>query len=169
MAARKLATARAYPEAGTVSYLHCPTCQCAYNVVREVACPRCGIRTGKPTHPTDEIITATDALLRAIARATPEQVTAAEAALDDLQPRAVGSGLIPTRDLVAPGGRVLRAVRASLAPPPGPDGHPDGHRALLTTVALALLARVATRPVPRMPRIHGWAARARRFVARATA
>jgi hypothetical protein len=146
-----------------VSYLHCPTCQCAYNVAREAACPRCGIRPGKPANPTDEIIAATDALVRAISRATPDQVAAAEVALDDLPPMATGSGLIPTRDLVAPGGRVLRAVRATLAPTP-PD--PDGHRALLTTVALALLARVAT---PQLPRMQRWAARARRFVARATA
>ena len=145
-----------------MSYLHCPTCHCAYNVAREVACPRCGIRPGKPADPTDEIIAATDALVRAIARATPDQVSAAEVALDDLPPPALGSGLIPTRDLVAPGGRVLRAVRATLAP----AADPEGHRALLTTVALALLARVAT---PAVPRIQGWATRARRFVARATA
>jgi len=146
-----------------VSYLHCPTCQCAYNVAREVACPRCGIRPGKPASATDEIIAATDALVRAIARATPDQVAAAETALDDLPPMATGSGLIPTRDLIAPGGRVLRAVRAALAPSPDPHGH----RALLTTMALALLARVASPPP--MPRVMGWAARARRFVARATA
>ena len=144
-----------------MSYLHCPTCQCAYNVAREAHCPRCGIRPVVAANPTDEIITATDALVRALARATPDQISAAEAALDDLPPMATGSGLIPTRDLVAPGGRVLRAVRAALTP----AADPHGHRALLTTMALALLARVATPP----PRIQGWAARARRVVARATA
>ncbi|MBA3498959.1 MAG: hypothetical protein H0T65_01215, partial [Deltaproteobacteria bacterium] len=53
-----------------MSYLHCPTCACAYNVAREPACPRCGIRAGTPADPTNDIISAVEQLARAMARAT---------------------------------------------------------------------------------------------------
>ena len=167
-----------------MSYLHCPTCQCAYNVAREVACPRCGVRPGTPADPTEDVVAATDALLRAIARATPDQLVAAESTLER-RPRlalpavsaavsggtAAGAMPIPRADgsgpiAMPPRGRpvaILRAVRAALAPPPRNN---DATRALMTTVALALLTRIATPP---LPRVRSWAQRARAFVARATA
>ena len=41
-----------------MSYLHCPTCHCAYNLAREPACPTCGLRPGVPADPTEAVVAA---------------------------------------------------------------------------------------------------------------
>lgn len=96
-----------------MSYLHCPTCACAYNVAREPACPRCGIRAGTPADPTDDVIHAVEMLARAMARATPIELVAAQAVLDrrDAQLALPAPGK-PT----GPSPQLLRAVRAALDP-----------------------------------------------------
>jgi hypothetical protein len=115
-----------------VSYLHCPRCQHAYNVATQPACPYC------VTDPTDDVAEAADRLARALARATPDQVAAAEARLTE-------------------GSSILRALRAPVANP---------SQAILATVAIALLARLA--PPARTPRrvIAAFGSRARALLAR---
>jgi hypothetical protein len=108
-----------------VSYLHCPTCQHAYNLAREPACPRCHATAHAaaaptpvralappPLSPTAEIVACAVALARALRRATPAERDAARASL----------GL----------------VRAALAPPPRMLRRPT----LLAAAVVSLLARV---------------------------
>ena len=101
-----------------MSYLHCPTCACAYNVAREPACPHCGIRAGTPADPTDDVIHAVEMLARAMARATPIELVTAQAVLDrrDAQLALPAPGK-PT----GPSPQLLRAVRAALDPTPEPE------------------------------------------------
>lgn len=131
-----------------MSYLHCPTCRCAYNVAIQAACPRCGVRPGTPIDPTADVVAAAEQLARAVARATPSELAAAEAVLDGRSSQRALSAGGPT---AAPPPSILRAVRAALAPasPVVPAGS-RAHQALLTTVVLALLTRIAARPAARL-------------------
>jgi len=128
-----------------MSYLHCPTCHCAYNVAKQAACPTCGVRAGAPLDPTDDVVAAAEQLARAVARATPAQLAAAQAALAmrEAQKPLPAPSAIPTTAT-----SFLRAVRAALAPSPHVVTGPAS-KALLTTVALALLTR--------LPRPRAWA------------
>lgn len=63
-------------------YLHCPTCQRAYNVASQPMCPNCGIQPGAPLDPVLGIVAAAEQLTRAIARASPEEIATAEATLN---------------------------------------------------------------------------------------
>ena len=141
-----------------MSYLHCPTCACAYNVAREPACPRCGIRAGTPADPTDDIISAVEQLARAMARATPIELVAAQSILDR---RDAQLALPAPGQPAAPSPQLLRAVRAALAPPPpasnaNPVVSGRAQQALLTTVVLALLTRLP-RPRPVYAPVRAWA------------
>lgn len=132
-----------------MSYLHCPSCQCAYNVAKQAACPTCGVRAGAPTDPTEDVIAAAEQLARAVARATPVQLATAQAelAMRDAQKALPAPSMLP-----AAASSILRAVRAALAPPPAASPHVvSGHaqKALLTTVVIALLTR--------LPRPRAWA------------
>ncbi len=135
-----------------MSYLHCPTCQCAYNVAKQAACPTCGIRAGAPTDPTDAVVAAAEQLAHAVARATPVQLAQAQAelAIRDANRAVPAPSAIP---LAAPS--ILRAIRTALAPPPAAPHVVTGraHQALLTSVVLALLTRI---PRPR-PAVRAWA------------
>lgn len=130
-----------------MSYLHCPTCSCAYNVSDQPACPRCGIRAGAPEDPTDDVVAAVEQLARAMARATPSQIAAAEAMLDAHTAQlALPASTGDRASAAAPTPTLLRAVRAALSPPPAvPAASPD-HPPSLTTVVLELLARLAATP-----------------------
>lgn len=103
-----------------MSYLHCPTCQRAYNVANLAACPACGVRVGAPADPVDDIVTMAEQLRRAVARATPEQLEAARVRL--------GSPALPETPDSRP--------RALLGP---------GTQTLLAAVVVALLARLPRR------------------------
>ena len=131
-----------------MSYLHCPTCQCAYNVAKQAACPSCGVRAGAPTDPTEDVIAAAEQLARAVARATPVQLAAAQA---ELAMRDAVKALPAPSRLPAAATSILRAVRAALAPPPPPVSphvvSGRAHKALLTGVVIALLTRL---PRPRV-------------------
>ena len=131
-----------------MSYLHCPSCQCAYNVAKQAACPTCGVRAGAPTDPTEDVIAAAEQLARAVARATPVQLATAQAelAMRDAQKALPAPSMLP-----AAASSILRAVRAALAPPPPAPHVVSGHaqKALLTTVVIALLTR--------LPRPRAWA------------
>jgi hypothetical protein len=66
------------------SYVHCPTCQRAYDVAREPSCPRCrkpANAAASTADPVADIILAATQLARAIARATPTERLAARASL----------------------------------------------------------------------------------------
>lgn len=130
-----------------MSYLHCPTCHCAYNVAKQAACPTCGVRAGAPTDPTEDVVAAAEQLARAVARATPVQLAAAQA---ELAMRDAQKALPLPSALPAAASSIMRAVRAALAPPPAVSPHVvTGQKALLATIALALLTR--------LPRPRAWA------------
>lgn len=59
-----------------MSYLHCPTCSHAFNLAVTSQCPVCPV-PATLVDPTEDIVAATDALVRAMARATPAQRDAA--------------------------------------------------------------------------------------------
>ncbi|MBA3456811.1 MAG: hypothetical protein H0T42_27225, partial [Deltaproteobacteria bacterium] len=98
-----------------MSYLHCPTCQCAYNVANQAACPRCGVRAGAPLDPTEDVIAAAEQLARAVGRATPVQLAQAQA---ELAMRDANRALPAPDALRTTAPSLLRAVRAALAPAP---------------------------------------------------
>ncbi len=131
-----------------MSYLHCPTCQCAYNVAKQAACPACGIRAGAPLDPSEAVVAAAEQLARAVARATPVQLAAAQA---ELAMREAVKALPAPSALPAAATSILRAVRHAIAPPAVSPHVVSGHaqKALLTTVVLALLTR--------LPRPRAWA------------
>jgi len=145
-----------------MSYLHCPTCQCAYNVATLAACPRCGVRAGAPLDPTEDVVAAAEQLARAVGRATPVQLAQAQAelAMRDANRALPAPGALPT---TAPS--LLRAVRAALAPAaPTSNANPvvtgRAQHALLTTVVLALITRLPRRlpsPRPVYAPVRAWA------------
>ena len=146
-----------------MSYLHCPTCACAYNVAREPACPRCGIRPGTPVDPTADIVSAVEQLARAMARATPIEIIAAQSQLDA---RNSQLALPAPGQTGGPSPSLLRAVRAALEPDAPThrlfDGIPAELRARWRTALDAMLARLA----PRLPAMTGTRSRVARVTAR---
>ncbi len=140
-----------------MSYLHCPTCQCAYNVANQAACPRCGVRAGAPTDPTEDVVAAAEQLARAVARATPVQLAQAQA---ELAVRDATRVLPAPGDLYKTSPSIMRAVRAALAPAVPKPVHAEpvvtgrAQQALLSTVVLALLTRL---PRPRPIAVRAWA------------
>jgi hypothetical protein len=145
-------------EPGQVSYLHCPRCAHAFNLATQPACPGCGTRPGAPADAAEDVIAAWEQLARAISRATPEQLASAEARLGSSGGlvRAARPALVPqviVRSRLAEG-----AVEdASIKPAPAP-----GRTALLATVAIALLTRLARRPLRQRARalLDAWPGRA---------
>jgi len=130
-----------------MSYLHCPTCQHAYNVAVYSACPFC------PVHATvvdasADIVTAAEQLARALARASTAERDAAVARMDHLALPAPGSG--PVRTAEAAPEATLRQIRTILLPPPPPPAPP---KPLLVQVALAVLTRIEAR-VESRPRLR---------------
>ncbi len=64
-----------------MSYLHCPTCKCAYNIAVLAQCPNCPVPASE-VDPTEDIVVAAEQLARAMARATPLERQAAVARMD---------------------------------------------------------------------------------------
>ena len=140
-----------------MSYLHCPTCQCAYNVATQAACPRCGVRAGAPLDPTEDVIAAAEQLARAVGRATPVELARAQA---ELAMRDANRALPAPDKLRMTAPFLLRAVRAALAPAPVSNANPvvpPGQQALLTTVVLALLTRLPRRRPAVYAPVRAWA------------
>jgi hypothetical protein len=112
-----------------MSYLHCPTCRCAYNLATQPTCPSCGIRPGTPTGPVEAIVEAAEQLAKALGRANPIQLAKARAEL-------AARGLV----------KAVRAVLPSQLPVPVPKAiepvMPRNQQALLATVVIAMLTRV---------------------------
>ena len=120
-----------------MSYLHCPTCQRAYNVAVQPACPYCPVAT-TVVDASEDIVAAAEQLARAMARATPAERESAVARLDRLAlpaPDAVRADAVPAA--------MLREIRTALAPPPPAPTPPPR---LLATIAIAVLARLESRP-----------------------
>ncbi|HUJ59819.1 MAG TPA: hypothetical protein VLX92_15050 [Kofleriaceae bacterium] len=115
-----------------MSYLHCPTCQRAYNVAVQPACPYCPVQA-TPVDPTADIVIAAEQLARAIARAKPAERDAAAARMDRLALPAPGDAPVVTT--------ALRSIRAVLAPPAPPPERPR-----IASIAFAVLARIEARP-----------------------
>jgi len=144
-----------------VSFVHCPDCQRAYNLVGSPACPHCGLRAGAPADPTEDILVAAEQLARAIARATPAQLAAAELTLITRSTQLA----LPSpdrRDFSAPPA-MLRAVRTALLPP----GEPEQKASLrdrITLVASSILERLPS-PQRVVRRASGWTNRARSIFA----
>lgn len=120
-----------------MSYLHCPTCRCAYNLAAHPACPACGIRPGGTAElalgPVEAIVDAAEKLAHAIGRANPIQLAKARAEL-------AARGLV----------KAVRAALPSQVPVHVPRAIepvvPRSHQALLTTVVIAMLTRLP-RPI----------------------
>lgn len=138
-----------------MSYLHCSTCRCAYNVTTHRTCPTCGVRPGTPTDPVEAVVEAAEQLARAVSRVTPVQLAKAQA---ELAMRDANRALPPPDALHSLPSSMMRAVRAALAPakPATPVDHVvtgRAQQALLTTVVLALMTRL---PKQR-PSMRAWA------------
>lgn len=124
-----------------MSFVHCPDCQRAYNLVGSPACPHCGVRAGAPADPTEDILQAADQLARAIARATPEQLARADLRLRIRTARLALPS--PERVEFTPPTSMLSAVRTALLPAPAPQ--PKRLRDRITEVAAALIEQLPSR------------------------
>jgi hypothetical protein len=136
-----------------MSYLHCPTCKCAYNIAVSAVCPNCPVPMSE-VDPTEDIVLAAERLAQAMARATPQERKAATARMDQLALPA------PDAKPVTFHGAMLRSIReaiepAAVPPPPKP---------LLAAIAFAVIERIsdrAPRLVERIPaRLRGAVRRA---------
>ena len=119
-----------------MSYLHCPTCKCAYNFALSTQCPNCPV-PASAVDPTEDIIAAAEQLARAMARATPSERKAATARMDQLALPAPGAKPVTFH------GGMLRSIREALepvAPPPVPRPQP-----LLAAIAYAVVERITDR------------------------
>lgn len=115
-----------------MSYLHCPTCRCAYNLAAHPTCPACGVRPGAaaaPSGPVEAIVEAAEALAQAIGRANPIQLAKARAEL-------AARGLV----------KAVRAALPSQLPVHVPRAIepvvPRSQQALLGTIVIAMLTRL---------------------------
>ncbi len=119
-----------------MSYLHCPTCQRAYNVAVQPACPFCPV-PATAVDPTEDIVVAAERLASAVARASAAERGAAVARMERLA--LPGPDAPPTPFP----GEVLRSIRDALDPQPVVTPPP---RPLLATIAMAVLTRLESRP-----------------------
>jgi hypothetical protein len=97
-----------------MSYLHCPTCKRAFNIATSPTCPSCPV-AAELVDAADDIVTATEQLARAMARATPDERAQAMARMDRLALPAPGAK--PTTFH----GAMVRTIREALVhtTPPG--------------------------------------------------
>ncbi|MBV8763065.1 MAG: hypothetical protein JO257_37610 [Deltaproteobacteria bacterium] len=119
-----------------MSYLHCPTCQRAYNLATDPLCPFCPV-PATVVDASEDIVAAAEQLARAMARATPSERTAATSRLDMLALPAPGAKPVTFH------GGMLRAIREAIEPselPPPPKPQP-----LLTAIAYAVVEKLAAR------------------------
>ncbi len=93
-----------------MSYLHCPTCSHAFNLAVTSQCPVCPV-PATLVDPTEDIVAATDALVRAMARATPSQRDAAAAQMGTAPVLAITA---PNVAKAGPSPRLLTRLAESL-------------------------------------------------------
>jgi hypothetical protein len=128
-----------------MSYLHCPTCKCAYNFALSTQCPNCPV-PASAVDATEDIIAAAEQLARAMARATPSERKAATARMDQLALPAPGAKPVTFH------GGMLRSIREALepvAPPPVPKPQPLRN---LPQWVSSIVARSAAAPQARATR-----------------
>lgn len=140
-----------------MSYLHCPTCQRAYNLALSTQCPSCPVPATE-VDATEDIVAAAEQLARAMARATPSERKAARARMDQLALPAPGAKpvtfhgamLRSIRDVVDPAGRSGSGPLhvGPVAPPPLPRPQP-----LLAAIAFAVVERISERVPRRLRRV----------------
>lgn len=65
-----------------MSYLHCPTCRCAYNIATQPRCPRCPAQL----EGAEAIVAALDQLARALTNASPAEMARVHARLAERTP-----------------------------------------------------------------------------------
>ena len=127
-----------------MSYLHCPTCKCAYNVALSTLCPNCPVPMSE-VDPTEDIVAAAEQLARAMARATPSERKAATSRMDQLALPAPGAKPVTFH------GGMLQSIRNALepvAPPPVPKPQP-----LLTAIAYAVVERLTDKLHEKAPQL----------------
>jgi len=127
-----------------MSYLHCPTCKCAYNIALSALCPNCPVPTSE-VDPAEDIVAAAERLAHAMARATPSERKQATARMDQLALPAPGAKPVTFH------GAMLRSIREVIepaAPPPVPKPQP-----LLAAIAFAVIERISERAPKLVERI----------------
>lgn len=127
-----------------MSYLHCPTCKCAYNIALSTLCPNCPVPMSE-VDPTEDIVAAAEQLARAMARATPSERKAATSRMDQLALPAPGAKPVTFH------GGMLQSIRNALepvAPPPVPKPQP-----LLTAIAFAVVERLTDKLHEKAPQL----------------
>jgi hypothetical protein len=127
-----------------MSYLHCPTCKCAYNIAQSTLCPNCPVPMSE-VDPTEDIVAAAEQLARAMARATPSERKAATSRMDQLALPAPGAKPVTFH------GGMLRSIRNALepvAPPPVPKPQP-----LLAAIAYAVVERLSDKLQEKAPQL----------------
>ncbi len=103
-----------------MSYLHCPTCNHAFNRAVTAACPQCTAKPlrSEPVADTtmEDLVVAADALALAMARATPAERSLAAARIARLAPEALARSLVHAPSVLAlPAPRLLTRLAESLA------------------------------------------------------
>jgi hypothetical protein len=127
-----------------MSYLHCPTCKCAYNIAVSAQCPNCPVPASE-VDPTEDIVAAAEQLARAMARATPSERKAATMRMDQLALPAPGAKPVTFH------GAMLRSIREAIEPvqqPPVPKPQP-----LLAALAYAVVERLSDRLHEKAPQL----------------
>jgi hypothetical protein len=112
-----------------MSYLHCPTCKRAFNIATSPTCPSCPV-AAELVDAADDIVTATEQLARAMARATPDERADAMARMDRLALPAPGAK--PTTFH----GAMVRTIREALVPTTPPGQVPPRKRSLLERITV---------------------------------
>jgi len=118
-----------------MSYLHCPTCKCAFNIAIHATCPNCPV-VATVVDPAEDIVAATEQLARAMARATPDERTDAMGRMDRLALPAPGAKPVTFH------GAMVRSIREALDPPPSPPRKPQR---MLGRLAGRMVDQVAAR------------------------
>jgi hypothetical protein len=120
-----------------MSYLHCPTCKRAFNVVTHAQCPSCPV-AAQLVDPAEDIVAAAESLARAMARATPDERDDAMGRMDRLALPAPGAKPVTFH------GAMIRSIREALEPTEPPP--PPKPQSLVTAIALSLIDRVVDHP-----------------------
>jgi hypothetical protein len=126
-----------------MSYLHCPTCKRAFNLATSATCPSCPV-AATLVDPAEDIVSATEQLARAMARATPDERTEAMGRMDRLALPAPGAKPVTFH------GAMIKSIRDALDPQPAPRRR----QPLLAQLASRVIAELA-------PHVARYAPRAR--------
>jgi hypothetical protein len=123
-----------------MSYLHCPTCKRAFNLATSMSCPYCPV-AATAVDAAEDIVVAAEQLARAMGRASEAERTAAADRMARLALPAPGA----TTSATAVSERVLRSIRASIAPP---IADPSRHvpPPMFASIAMAMITRLSSRP-----------------------